>query len=1381
MMFAYSAASYAYINPKLKQMIDENRDDIVSSREDCQPAEMQTDLDINNVRARLLVGGDLWWNKAGDGRYVVPKPAPGFPEVSALFAGGVWIGGYDQNGNLKLAAATFSTGNDIDWYAGPLTEDGTTELETCNEWDKFFEVLGSEVKNHVSKVLESEGEYNCDSIVDGVKYWPAKGNPFFAEKYGFQLPRQELAPFFDISGDGIYNPCEGDFPIVDIRGCEPVDMEGRADINKALKLLPDQMIFWIYNDNGGPHRSSFASPIQMEVQVQAFSYATNDEINDMTFYRYKLINKATDPIGSCYFAMFVDPDLGCYEDDYIGCDTTKVPKRDKVTGEINYVSRDLMYVYNEDRVDGTGGSCDCSQGVNTYCETVPVVGVDYFRGPRRPYRYVRDAEGNIQYDENGKSIIKALEITDPDIENSKDTLVELGMTSFTYFNNPGTGNPDDRTTDPDRRGDFYNYMIGRWKDGTPFTVGGSGFNPESTDTTSFALPAFPNTDGWNMCTADLPSGDRRTIQATGPLLLTPGANNELIVGAVFVPDIAHPCPDLTRFIAADEIAQNLFDNCFELIDGPDAPDMYSVELDRQLILMISNDTVLLNSNNAYEQYEEVDINAPVDVTDNKYRFEGYQIYQLVNPNVSTQELEDIEKARLIRQVDVKNGVTEIYNWESEPNPLPEFQGNVLWVPTRKVDGQNEGIEHSFNITQDAFAEGDTRLVNHKNYYYTVLAYAYNNYAPFDVDAPESTQKKPFLQGRENIRTYTFTPRPLVFDDLNAVYGEEPVVTRIEGIGTGKNFIDMDESMYDIILSRNESGEVVYRKGYAPIDVKITDPLRIQDGVYRIEIVGDYDDDSEDPHILDGAKWKLTDIATGEVIISDKTITEINEQLIYGKGFSVSLNQVDEPGTGAAENNGYIGEVLEYENPNENLWLTFIDPVSGISVSDGNPATDDPTLFPYAKATDDSDPDGDFISQCDLMIPIRYTRWEVVNGSQHNFSPGWQEFQRLAERKGLLPSNINNVDIVLTSDKSKWSRCPVVETANNNYKNLGDLESIGSKGQFDLRDSPSVDKNGQPDGTGNGMGWFPGYAVDVETGERLNIFFGENSVYRDDLDNQYSPEVGTANNGDDMIWNPSSNVFPGGMDIGNIARGDIWSYYGGGQHYIYVTRQQYDEGASIAEGLRENLVKKDDAVSMITWAGWPMLNTDQQLLSVEEGLIPNKVTIKLRATNAYNKELDPEEPLEPEDFVTNGGLPTYNFAFTGKEKMVKVTEKTNDILSEVSVVPNPYFAYSNYENSQFSKTVRVTNLPDDAIVTIYSLDGKFIRQFRRSAVGGNNGGNNPVFRSNQTIPYIEWDLNNSKGIPIASGAYIFHIESPSLNAETSVKWFGVNRKFDPTGL
>ncbi|MFN9712271.1 MAG: DUF1731 domain-containing protein [Planctomycetota bacterium] len=41
-------------------------------RDVCANSESQIDQSINNVRARLLGGGDCWWD-FNDGRYVVPK------------------------------------------------------------------------------------------------------------------------------------------------------------------------------------------------------------------------------------------------------------------------------------------------------------------------------------------------------------------------------------------------------------------------------------------------------------------------------------------------------------------------------------------------------------------------------------------------------------------------------------------------------------------------------------------------------------------------------------------------------------------------------------------------------------------------------------------------------------------------------------------------------------------------------------------------------------------------------------------------------------------------------------------------------------------------------------------------------------------------------------------------------------------------------------------------------------------------------------------------------------------------------------------------------------------------------------------------------------
>ena len=54
-----------------------------SWRASCTRPTKQIELEINNVRARLLTSGNLWY----DANYIVPKPAPGQLQVSALFAG----------------------------------------------------------------------------------------------------------------------------------------------------------------------------------------------------------------------------------------------------------------------------------------------------------------------------------------------------------------------------------------------------------------------------------------------------------------------------------------------------------------------------------------------------------------------------------------------------------------------------------------------------------------------------------------------------------------------------------------------------------------------------------------------------------------------------------------------------------------------------------------------------------------------------------------------------------------------------------------------------------------------------------------------------------------------------------------------------------------------------------------------------------------------------------------------------------------------------------------------------------------------------------------------------------------------------------------------
>ena len=82
--------------------------------------------------------------------------------------------------------------------------------------------------------------------------------------------------------------------------------------------------------------------------------------------------------------------------------------------------------------------------------------------------------------------------------------------------------------------------------------------------------------------------------------------------------------------------------------------------------------------------------------------------------------------------------------------------------------------------------------------------------------------------------------------------------------------------------------------------------------------------------------------------------------------------------------------------------------------------------------------------------------------------------------------MDGIDIVLTNDKSKWSRCVVFET---NYR-YQDAENRAWKNM--IRRHPSMNLDGSYSSTDSGYSYFPGYAMDVETGERLNIAFSEDS-------------------------------------------------------------------------------------------------------------------------------------------------------------------------------------------------------------------------------------------------------------------------------------------------
>jgi hypothetical protein len=130
-----------------------------------------------------------------------------------------------------------------------------------------------------------------------------------------------------------------------------------------------------------------------------------------------------------------------------------------------------------------------------------------------------------------------------------------------------------------------------------------------------------------------------------------------------------------------------------------------------------------------------------------------------------------------------------------------------------------------------------------------------------------------------------------------------------------------------------------------------------------------------------------------------------------------------------------------------------------------------------------------------------------------------------------------------------------------------------------------------------------------------------------------------------------------------------------------------------------------------------------------------------------------------DNSLNNDNPRYTFntdeVFT--EYSPKLGTKALDL---INIVPNPYYAYSDYENTSIENRVRLTNLPPRCDVSIYTIDGTLVRRIKKDDESTD----------------LMWDMKNDAKVPIASGVYLIHVNAPGLG-EKVIKWMGVMRELD----
>ncbi len=369
-----------------------------------------------------------------------------------------------------------------------------------------------------------------------------------------EWPAEEGAPYEDVNKDGSYTAATWNTTTQKWEGDIPGYPGSDQTVWTVANDLPDEFAggSTVSVSEGGWG----SPPIGFEIQITLWGYDApqSSPLANVMFKEAKMIyvglpgGPDNAKLDGLYFTQWADPDLGTYQDDYVGSDK-----------ELS-----LGFVYNGNRFD--------DQFKDGFNSAVPAAGHDFLEGPK--------------VDLNG--------------DGKLDT---LGMTSFSYFASSGSvSDPSSGTYVGTLQ--WYNLMEGylprpEYPTQQPF------IDPITGLAEKIVLSGDPiHGSGW-VDGIVLPAGDRRYVMSSGPISMALNDTQKIVtalVGGMGTDNLT----SLATLKFNDRHVQYMYDKNFILPSKRTAPNVSAFGGDKEVFLDWNNEfnrQNLENSNSTHLPFE----------------------------------------------------------------------------------------------------------------------------------------------------------------------------------------------------------------------------------------------------------------------------------------------------------------------------------------------------------------------------------------------------------------------------------------------------------------------------------------------------------------------------------------------------------------------------------------------------------------------------------------------------------------------------------------------------------------------------------------------------------------------------------------------------------